>query len=268
MGLSAAYPSLYAFADPRAVRHRLRQTEILPQIWKLLEEPFARYTQHIAGGRIGKNHISLCINGQHAFGEVVQYSVKRRFAFAQRLLRLLTLGDVVLDPDVVDHPPRLVVHRREVQLIPKESPVLLVVAQHHPAVAALLKGLPQLVQLRLIFILPLEEATVVADHLVCSVACGAQEALVDVDERVIWQARIGDNDAVVAGSDGPVSQPQLLLHPLALNLRRQKTRQHRQEVSLLAGKSLRRRVHCAKGSVEGTVRECDRHTDEAAYIGR
>jgi hypothetical protein len=47
--------------------------EILPQIRKLLEEPFARYTQHIAGGRIGEQHITLYISDKHAFGEVVQY---------------------------------------------------------------------------------------------------------------------------------------------------------------------------------------------------
>src|SRR5215208_6986137 len=36
----------------------------------------------------------LRIGYQHAFGEVVQYGVERCFAFAQRLLRPLTLGGV------------------------------------------------------------------------------------------------------------------------------------------------------------------------------
>src|SRR3712207_2117799 len=95
---------------------RLRQIETFPGIRQLVEWLLARYTQHGTSCGIHEHNVPLRISYKHALGEAVEDGVERCFAFAQRLLRPLTLGGVGEDDG--DPPASFAADARGVDLEP------------------------------------------------------------------------------------------------------------------------------------------------------
>src|SRR5690606_430176 len=98
-------------------------------------------------------------------------------------------------------------YRRDVEIIPEQAAVLAEVAQHGAYVALLGQSLADLLDLQTVSFISLEEAAVAAHGLCAGVAGDAFEGRVDVDDRVVRLARIGNHHTVVARLQAALEQP-------------------------------------------------------------
>ena len=109
------------------------------------------------------------------------------------------------------HPTILVSHRRDVQIVPVQSPVLAVAAQHHVALTLLLEREAHGVELGLFDVRRLQEARIAAQGLGARVAGDALECRIDVDDRQFRLPVLRDDYCVGARFDGPIPQFQRFL---------------------------------------------------------
>ena len=107
-----------------------------------------------------------------------------------------------------------VVYWGDVKLVPEQDAALRIVAQRPRPFASFPNRDAQLVQGWLVPVSVSQEAAVKPARLLRRVACDLLEPPVDVDNRVVGPVRVGNDDAVGGGRDGPVLQTQLILHPL------------------------------------------------------
>ncbi|MNC25568.1 hypothetical protein D3C75_736590 [compost metagenome] len=134
-------------------------------------------------------------------GEHVVASVVGQFG-----LEALALGNVVLHADVVGDHAALVRHRSDVQVVPEGAAILAEVAQHHMGLALFGQTATDFGDARLVGLAALEEAAVAAEYFFLAKAGDALEGLVGVDDRLIRNACIDDQHAVVAGFQAALQQ--------------------------------------------------------------
>src|SRR5690606_27202816 len=93
-------------------------------------------------------------------------------------------------------------HRGQVKIGPENRAILAYAARHQVDFTRLLQSFPYVVGFRLPVDLGVQERAAAADELVGTVTGHALESRVDVRNRIVGQACLGNHHAVVAGIQG------------------------------------------------------------------
>ena len=109
---------------------------------------------------------------------------------------VFALRNVRLNSDKMRELVLVVLHRRDIEFIPKKTAVLAVIAEFRFGLGALQDGLAYGVEPGLMMIRPLEETTILAEHFLLGVARDFFKRGVTIDRGQVGLTGIGNEDAV------------------------------------------------------------------------
>jgi len=109
---------------------------------------------------------------------------------------LFLLGNIRLNPDEMRETSLLVLHRRDVESVPKKAAVLAIIADFRPGLGALPDRPAYDVESGLITVRSIKETTVFAEHFFQGVARDFFKRGVTIDRRHVGLTGIGNDNAV------------------------------------------------------------------------